>query len=146
MQLPNQNLLHYWDLYRPHLFNQYLSRIIYMIFGKSGSFEKSIKFMLKIFPLQLANQNLLQYWDLDEPELFNQYLDRRIFMIFGKSRSFEKSIKFMLKLGLFQFTIHNENVPKASQNILQYLDLHRAELFNQFLNSSTNMIFGKVDR
>ena len=47
-QLANQNLLHHRDNDGPQRFIHYLNWSIFMIFGKSGSFEKSIKFMLKI--------------------------------------------------------------------------------------------------
>ena len=44
IEFPNatshQNLLHYWDLDRHRLFNQYLSRGNFLIFGKSGLFKK----------------------------------------------------------------------------------------------------------
>ena len=48
VQLDNQNLLQYWVNDGPKIFSQFLSRSIFMIFGKRGSFEKCIKFMLKI--------------------------------------------------------------------------------------------------
>ena len=67
IQLASQNLSQYWDLHRAQIFNQYLNRSTFMIFGKSRSFEKTVKYMLNIslfqtynskyFLMQLPNQN-----------------------------------------------------------------------------------------
>ena len=102
MRLANQNLLQYSDLDELQLFKLYLDIRIFMIFGKSGSFEKKdqihvknrhisgVQLKMKIFPMQLASKNL------NIAQIFNQYLYKNILMIFGKSRSFEETIKYIL--------------------------------------------------
>ena len=60
MQLANQNLLQYSDLDGPQLFNYCLNKNIFMIFDKSGLFEKKLSnkvisdvlFRIKKFPVQ----------------------------------------------------------------------------------------------
>ena len=47
MQLANENLLQYWDLHEPQVFNQYWDKRIFTIFGNSGSFERSYQIHVK---------------------------------------------------------------------------------------------------
>ena len=157
MQLRNQNLLHFWDFDRPHIFNQYLSRSIYMVFGKSGSFFQKkyqiyvknsliavVWFKIKKFPIYLANQNLLQYWNIDGHQLFNQNLIRSFFIIFGKSGSFKKGIKFKIRLiSGVRFKIKTFQKWLSNQNLLQYWEHDGPQVFNQYLNSNILMSFGK---
>ena len=51
----------------------------------------------------------------------------------------------MLKIGLFQvqFKINIFQMRLGNQNLLQYLGLEGSQLFNQYLNRNTFMIFGK---
>ena len=142
MHLANKNLLHHWDLDRPSLFNKYLSRGIYVIYRLMSG----VCFKIKIIPIHLANQNLLLYWVLDGPKPFNPYLNRNMLMIFGKSESLEKKHQIYEKYMHFSdvlFRIKKFLVQLANQNLLQYWDNNRSQIFTQYLSRSIFMILGK---